>query len=425
MALLDRLLSRAPEPETRDISANEAWARDIVSGNTTAAGVNVTQDNALNYVTVYACVRLIAESIASLPIDTFQKVKGENRSLRTPLWLDQPNIEMTRFEFIERCLGSLLLWGNAYIYVVRDLTTGAVVELWPINPAAVTVERDEANNLRYVVDGKPVPTGVVLHIKAFPNPTSPLGLSPVAVGRQAIAAGMATDTYAAKFWANGASPQGLLTLEGQLDDTDRKQLEQAWNNTYGSANKAHKTAVLSGGAKYTPITMPAEDSQFLQTRSFQVDEIARLFRVPPHKIGDLTRSTFSNIEHQAIEFVVDTLRPWMVRLELSLSGLLLPSQYVKFNERALLRGDTKSQAEALHILWQDGAINHNEMRDKLELESISEGDTYYVPLNMAPVDAANEPKLTDKASAYAALVNAGVDPNAAASAVGFNFGPQE
>lgn len=422
MGFYNRFIRNGPSQEERSITSD--WAAGILDPTLNTAGVTVTPYVALNYVAVFACVRLISESIASLPIDVFRNTKSQRTEVGAPKWITRPNIEMTKFEFLERVLGSLCLWGNSYNLVTRD-NFGNVIEIWPVDPARVGVVRDNYTyNLTYVIGGQNLTREDVLHIKAFPSPSQAIGLSPISAGRAAISAGMATDAYAGAFWGNGAHPAGLLTVNNPNPDDDYMQrLEAGWNKNHGGAKNANKTAVLQGDIKYQALSLPAEDSQFLQTRKFQTEEIARLFRVPPHMIGDLDRATFSNIEHQSIDFVVHTLRPWMVRVEDALSGLLPNGQYTKFNESALLRGDSQSQAEAFKVAWEHGVINSNTWREKLDLPPVKDGDAYYAPLNMAPVGQDKTATVKDLALAVAALVGSGMAIDEALAAVGLKDTP--
>ena len=415
MGIINRLFNAGTgSDETRSFEFG-----DLLSPRT--AGVSVTETTALNYVTVFACVRLLSESVASLPVDVFRKQNKQRTEVAAPSWLETPNVEMTLFEVVERSMASLCLWGNAYLLTTRN-AQGSVVELWPLDPSRVSVDRDTASNdLVYLVDGERLTRSQVLHIKAFTSPSSLQGLSPIAVGRSAIAAGIATDNFANTFWSNGARPNGILHVpeSNGTDDNDyAKRLLAGWNQNHSGAGNGNKTALLLGGITYEAISVPAEDAQFLGTRKYQVEEIARLYRVPPHMVQDLSRSTFNNIEHSSIDFVVHSLRPWLVRLEAAFSGLLPTGQYVKFNEGALLRGDAQSQAESLKIAWEHAIISSNEWRQKLDMEPIADGDAFYAPLNFAEVGAQREPTLAEKAQAVAALVQAGMDIGEAKRLVG-------
>lgn len=388
MGLYNYFFGNTPEEE-RDLTFQQLWGADIQSSSIYNAGRSV--ENSLSFVAVFACVRLLSETIAGLPLDTYRKTTGLPKELRNPIWLDTPNKETTRFEFIEQIVTSLTLWGNAYVLKLED-NVGSILELWVLNPAHVTPFRNGSNDIDYRVGTQTIPGRSVIHFKGFSMPGELEGLSPVSIARQAVNAGLSTDKYAVNFWENGAHPSGVIEVPDKLKDEDVKVLRRAWNSQHQGSKNAYKTAILTSGANYSPISIPADNAQFLQTRKFQVNEIARLFRVPPHMIGDLERSTNNNIEHQGIEFVQYTLAPWLSRIEDKLSLQLPRGQYVKFNEKALLRGDTSAQSESLRTAWEHGAISINEWREKLDQEPIDGGDSYFVPLNFVELTKALAPE---------------------------------
>lgn len=421
MGIRNLFTPTAQDDEAR--SQSLSWANtDPVLGTSTNAGIPVTNTGAVsNYAVVYHCIRLLSETVASLPLDTYTKRNEAASLLPSPAWLAKPNTEQNSYEFMEQVLSSLLSWGNAYLVKVYS-TKGVLLELWVLDPSQVVVTRDEASKkITYVIGGKPYDESVILHIKAFTLAGSLTGLSPISVGREAIAAGMATDQYASKFWSNGAHIAGILELDGEADDEWIKKTRAAWQQAYSSTKNAHKVAVLTGGAKYQSMALPQEDAQFLETRKFQVNEIAtRIFNIPAHMAGDLDRATFSNIEHQAIQFVTYTLRPWLVRIEMALNELLPPSQYLKFNEKALLRGDNLSQATYLKTAVQGGLMNLDEARGKIDLPPLpnGEGQHFYMPLNLAAIDGAEQLSIQEKINAVGGLIRAGFDPAESLKVVG-------
>lgn len=425
MGLIQRLIGNSELEERLIGNVPGVWPsdREYLFGNSNPSGVSVTESTALNYVSVFACVRAISEDIASMPIDVYSKQLGSTYALDCPYWLVTPNKEHTRFEFMERVLASLLLWGNAYIYVVHD-DVGEILELWPLDPSKIEVRRNQStNDIEYEVDNKAtLGTDEVLHIKAFPSPSGIVGLSPITVGRSAISAGIATDTYAGTFWGNNAQPAGVISMPDDLDEDDAKRTLRIWNTTHQGARNSNKVGVLANGASYNPISIPAEDSQFLQTRVFQVAEIARLFRVPPHIIGELSHATFSNIEQQSLEYVTRSLAPWVYRVECSLNTLLPPDMYVKLNEKGLLRGDSAAQMDTLRTAFQNGWINTDEARDKLEMAPLPDGkgEQYFVPLNMRSLDD-DDMTLRERIGLFTQLITVGVDANAASAITGLGL----
>lgn len=278
------------------------------------SGINVSETRAMQTSAVYACVKILAETVASLPLHLYKKGKNGKNTFaeQHPLYgclYETPNEEMTSFEFRETMMTSLLLWGNAYARIIRK--QGHVTELWYLKPQNMTVERDGATGkIKYTyTDDVTNETFVykpnqVFHIKGL-SYDGVTGISPIGQAREAVGLALATEEYGAKFFGNGARPGGVLEHPGTLKDPER--LRESWNKVYQGTRNSHKVAVLEEGMKYHTIGIAPEDAQFLETRKYQVNEICRIFRVPPHLVGDLERATFSNIEHQSIEFVQHTM----------------------------------------------------------------------------------------------------------------------
>lgn len=324
----------------------------------TSSGKAVNETTAMRTTAVYACVRILAEAIAGLPLHIYQyKPDGGKEQLPGhPLYHllhDAPNPEMTSFIFRETLMSHLLIWGNAYAQVIRD-GRGQVVGLYPLLPNRMEVKRAangalvytyrrdmEESRLRPEAGTVTLSQDEVLHIPGL-GFDGLIGYSPIAMAKNAIGMALATEEYGAAFFANGAQPGGVLEHPSVIKDPQR--VKDSWNAAYQGSGNAHRVAVLEEGMKFQSIGIPPEQAQFLETRKFQINEIARIFRVPPHMVGDLEKSSFSNIEQQSLEFVKYTLDPWVVRWEQSLQQtLLLPSEkaalFIKFNLDGLLRGD--------------------------------------------------------------------------------------
>lgn len=317
----------------------------------TSSGKTVNERTAMQTTAVYACVRILAETIASLPLHTYKYTKdGKEKATEHQLYYllhDEPNPEMTSFVFRETLMSHLLLWGNAYAQIIRD-GRGQVVALYPLLPDKMRVDRNTSGELYYEYHSD---KGVyifnkddVLHIPGL-GFDGLIGYSPIAMAKNAIGMAMATEEYGASFFANGANPGGVLEHPGVVKDP--KKIRDSWNQVYQGSSNAHRIAVLEEGMKFQQIVIPPEQAQFLETRKFQINEIARLFRIPPHMVGDLEKSSFSNIEQQSLEFVKYTLDPWVIRWEMSMQkALLLPSEkrtyFIKLNVDGLLRGDYQS-----------------------------------------------------------------------------------
>ena len=372
---------------------------DALGGNKSTAGVSVNENTALKSTAVFACVRVLAETIASLPLFVYRRIdRGKEKATEHPLYQilhDRPNEEMTSFTFRETLMGHLALWGNAYAEIVRD-RGGRVRELWPLRPDKTWPERDKtAKKLRYKLilpDGEGVilPGDRVLHIPGL-SFDGLVGYSPIRLAREAIGLSLAAEEFGARFFSNGARPGGVLEHPNSLSEEAQKRLRQSWNEMHQGLDKQHRIAILEEGMTYKQIGIPPEDAQFLETRKFQLNEIARIYRVPPHMIGDLDKATYSNIEQQSIDFVVNTIRPWLVRWEQAInSKLLTPSEqkkyFAEFKVDGLLRGDIESRYKAYATARQWGWMSANDVRELENMNPIEGGDVYLIPLNMIPAD---------------------------------------
>ena len=378
--------------------------RFFLGGST--SGKTVTERSAMQMTAVYSCVRILAEAIAGLPLHlyTYKEDGGKEKAIGHPLYLllhDEPNPEMSSFVFRETLMTHLLLWGNAYAQIIRN-GKGEVVALYPLMPNRITVDRDSSGQLFYSYqmnnsDAPTMKTGTVilkpsdvLHIPGL-GFDGLVGYSPIAMAKNAIGLAIATEEYGAKFFANGATPGGLLEYPGTVKDPDR--VRESWNKGFSGSQNAGKVAILEEGMKYTPISIAPEQAQFLETRKFQINEIARIFRVPPHMVGDLEKSSFSNIEQQSLEFVKYTLDPWVVRWEQSLSrALFTPEEkkqnFFKFNVEGLLRGDYQSRMNGYATARQNGWMSANDIRELENLDRIPAedgGDLYLINGNMLPL----------------------------------------
>ena len=341
---------------------------------------------------VYACVRILAEAIASLPLHVYEYQDDGGKKLvhDHPLYYllhDEPNPEMTSFVFRETLMSHLLIWGNAYAQIIRD-GAGRVLGLYPLLPDKMEVQRDDRGNIYYVYsrnsDENPMfkeygniklKAEDVLHIPGL-GFDGLIGYSPIAMAKNAVGMTLACEEYGASFFANGANP-GVLK--------DPSKVRESWNSVYRGVNNAHKIAVLEEGMKYQQIGIPPEEAQFLETRKFQINEIARLYRIPPHMVGDLDKSSFSNIEQQSLEFVKYTLDPWVIRWEQSLQrSLLLPGEkgkyFIKLNVDGLLRGDYQSRMNGYAVGRQNGWFSANDIREMENMNPIpdEEGGNLYL-----------------------------------------------
>lgn len=394
----------APKVEDRTVGSSFTF----FMGNS-SSGKTVTERSAMQMTAVYACVRILSEAVAGLPLHFYRyKADGsKEKAIDSNLYHllhDEPNPEMSSFVFRETLMTHLLLWGNAYAQIIRN-GKGEVIALYPLMPNKMSVDRDENGKLYYTytrsdcepnaMNGSSVVLEPkdVLHIPGL-GFDGLVGYSPIAMAKNAIGLAIATEEFGSKFFANGAAPSGVLEHPGTIKDPSR--VREAWQSQFGGSGNSGKVAVLEEGMKYTPISISPEQAQFLETRKFQINEIARIFRVPPHMVGDLEKSSFSNIEQQSLEFVKYTLDPWVVRWEQSLSRSLLSEDekkqyFFKFNLEGLLRGDYQSRMNGYAIARQNGWMSANDIRELEDLDKLSPeqgGDLYLVNGNMLPLKKA-------------------------------------
>ena len=370
------------------------------------SGKRVTEQSAMQMTAVYSCVRILSEAVAGLPLHLYKynDKGGKEKAIEHPLYRilhDEPNPEMTSFIFRETLMTHLLLWGNAYSQIIRN-GKGEIVALYPLMPNKMKVDRDENGVLYYEYthssDEADTMKNTTVRLSSYDVLHIPglgfdglVGYSPIAMAKNAIGMAIACEEYGAKFFANGAAPSGVLEHPGVIKDPQR--VRDSWQSTYGGTANAHRVAVLEEGMKYTPISISPEQAQFLETRKFQINEIARIFRVPPHMVGDLEKSSFSNIEQQSLEFVKYTLDPWVIRWEQALSRALFTeeektSMFIKFNLEGLLRGDYVSRMNGYATARQNGWMSANDIRELENLDLIPDeqgGNLYLINGSMLPL----------------------------------------
>ena len=398
MGLFSNIFKARDKPQNRTTGSNYSF----FFGGTTS-GKPVNEHTAMQMTAVYSCVRILAEAVAGLPLHLYKynASGGKEKALSHPLYFvlhDEPNPEMSSFVFRETLMTHLLLWGNAYAQIIRN-GKGEVIALYPLMPNRMSVDRDSSGALYYTYtkysDEAPTMKGMTVTLRpsdVFHIPglgfDGLVGYSPIAMAKNAIGMAIACEEYGAKFFANGAAPGGVLEHPGTIKDPQK--VRDSWNAAYQGSSNSHRVAVLEEGMKYQPIGISPEQAQFLETRKFQINEIARIFRVPPHMVGDLEKSSFSNIEQQSLEFVKYTLDPWVIRWEQAISrSLLRPDEkklyFAKFNVDGLLRGDYVSRMNGYATARQNGWMSANDIRELENLDRIPPelgGDLYLINGNM-------------------------------------------
>lgn len=385
----------------RDKPQNAVSAATLFSFGTSGSGKPVTARTAIQVSAVYACIRVIAETVASLPFSVYeQNEKGSQKALNHPLFHllhDEPNPEMTSFIWREAMLAHLLLWGNSYSQILRA-GRGNIIGLYPLLPDHMEVDRNDQGHLTYTystTNGQQVKLRPedVLHIPGL-GFDGIMGYSPVAIERNAVGLSIAAEEFGSKFFGNGATPSGILTHPNTVKNP--KALRESWMEAYGGSSNANRVAILEEGMTFSRISMPNNEAQFLETRKFQVEEICRIYRVPPHMIADLDHATFSNIEHQSIDFAVHTIRPWLVRIEQAINRTLFSEKekghfYCQFNLDGLMRGSYKERMEGYAIARQNGWMSANDIRELENMNPVPAeegGDAYLVNGNMIPIKRA-------------------------------------
>jgi HK97 family phage portal protein len=378
----------------------------LVVGRETATGVKVTNNTALNCVPYFAGVRLISETIGQLPLIEYRRLepRGKERATDRILYRllhDAPNPEMSAISFKETMQGHLITWGNAFAEIQWN-PDGYPEALWPLRPDMMRVGRDEVT--KEIIYAYRLPDGTTVRLPAYRVFHIPgfgfdglIGYDTIYLAREAIGMALAMEEYGARFFGNGANPGGVLEHPNVLKQDAQDRLRKNWNDMHQGLSNQHRIAILEEGMKYHQVGIPPENAQFLESRKFQLGEIARLLHIPPHMIGDLERATFSNIEHQAIEYVTHTITPWFVRWEQTCNRkLLLPFErgvfFFEFLSDALLRGDTAARASFYKELFYMGAMSPNDIREKENLNPIDDdgADKYYVQQNMIPMELAGK-----------------------------------
>ena len=419
--------------ETR---ADNQFVEPLIPGRpayTQPSGVEVTPDSSIRMSTVYACVRLLGDTISSLPLGAYVR-RGRNRISYSsvygeqPEWVNRPNPEATRLEFFEQVIASLNLHGNAFILTIRD-GNNEVIELYCVHPDDVRIERlapgdpivykmrDDFGNF-----SRTLTRNEMVHIPMFRLPGSHYGLGPIGAARLTVGAAIAADTYAAAYFGNAANPGGVIEVPGDLTEDQAQDIYRQWNMSHAGPYRAGKIGIISGGAEFKPLQLNAADSQLLESRRFNVEDIARLFRVPVSLLGHPVAGamSFASVEAQNLSFVQHSLRPLLERIEQALSPLLPERDgFIKFNLDALLRGTTLERFEAYTKGLREGFLSLNDVRSVEDLAPLGEaGDQYRVPLQNIDASDAPEVGMKLRAEIIAQLVQVGFDPEAVLKALG-------
>ncbi len=398
--------------EDRAISFQTVWGAGADLDTVNPSGVNINQNSAFEVVAFWSAVSLISDTIATLPVDSFIRQDGTRRPYRPrPAWVDQPDVDMTRQAHYQQVLVSLLVNGNSYTRIFRN-GAGDVVNLICLDPSTVQVKRSAVGRKIFIVDGedKTLSSDDIVHITDLIQPGSLTGLSRVERLKEALGLSSAMQTFAARFFGSGATTQGIIEFPGNLTPDQAKQLRDGFDSAHRGFRRAHKTGVLSGGASYKQTTVPNDAAQFLESRRFSVEEIARAFNIPLSMMGVPGTQSYASVEQNAIQFVTHTLRPYIEKLEWAYSRLLPVEAFLAFNTNGLLRGDFNSRITAYATGLQSGFMSVNDVRKLEDMSPAEGGDQYRVPLaNIALTDTGLVAE-NEKTNMVKALIQVGFDP---------------
>lgn len=402
MRILNSLRNIFSRSITSDkLTPNKAFEIGLDWAPQASSGEQVSPQTALGITAYLAAIRAISEDVAKLPLKVFRDNGDSKEQLNNhPLQslLDWPNNEMTAMSFRETLTSHALGWGGGYAEIQRD-GAGRAVALWILPPQDVSIKRTDSGELFYQIrlsGGRAIRLNPqdVLHIRG-------LGLDGItsyvlaSIAREPLGVALALNKFTGSYFGNSANPSGYLSHPGHLSEAALKNLRESLQRRYSGSANAGKTMILEEGMEYNASSHTPEQAQLTQLKQFTIDEVARLFRIPPHKIGSLLRATFSNIEHQSLEYVTDTLQPWATRweqeIERKLTGARVVDVYVRHNFSALLRGDAASRAQYYQLMMQNGLMSRNEIRKLEELPPVVDGDVCFVPVNLQPADRAINP----------------------------------
>lgn len=401
MSLRSRLaalfaIRTSPENPASDLSNPSTWLWDALGSGKSSSGQNVNETTALALTTVYACVRVLAEGVASIPLNVYERLPKGGKDVANDhpnyeLLHDRPNPDQTSFSWRETVMAHLGLRGNAFCE--KEYTgRGTIKALWPIAPNRVLVKRVGGQKMFQISTGtrtELLSSDEILHIPGL-GYDGLQGYSPIRIAAEAIGLGLAAQEHGARFFENGAEIGGILEHPGRLSPQAKTNLRESFEAKHRGTANAHRAFIAEEGMKWTQVGLSNRDSQYLETRKFQVSEIARVYRVPPHMIGDLERATFSNIEQQSIDFVVHTLRPWLVQIEQVLNWELFGDVktskfFCEFNVDGLLRGDSAARAAFYKDMVNTGIFSINDCRIKENMNPVEGGDERFIQGAMVPL----------------------------------------
>ena len=407
--------------EQRAISFQTVWGSGADIEMLNPAGVNINQKTAFEIVAFFSAVSLISDTISTLPVDCLYRKDGEIYPFRPrPVWVDQPDVDNTRQAHYQQVLVSLLTDGNSFTRIFRD-GNGEIVNLVVLDPLSVEIRRNALGRKMFIVTGEKdaLSSAEIVHITDLLEPGALRGVSRVTKLNNALGVASALQSYAATFFGSGATTSGVIEFPGPLLTKEQAQtLQEGFDSRHKGWKKAHKTGILSGGAVYKQTTVPNDSAQFLESRRFSVEEIARAFNIPLHMLGVPDTASYASVEQNAIQFVTHTLRPYVEKLEWAYTQLLPNPAYIKFNVNGLMRGDYATRIQSYSVGSQAGFLSVNDIRRMEDMRSVLGGDVYRVPLANVNLSAADLPEQEGKIAMATKLINAGFDPESTLAALG-------
>jgi HK97 family phage portal protein len=410
--------------EERAISFQSIWGAGDSFAFTTEAGTNIDQVQAMKINAFYSCVLLISDTISTLPIDSFIRRDGDRVPYRPqPAWIQRPDVDLLRSEHYQQVLISLLLDGNAFVRVFRD-NSGQVINLVVIDPYRVRVTRNKVTReIEYIIDEYqevPVSKRDMIQITEMRKAGELRGMSRVTELKDNLGLSSALQSFASRFFGQGATTSGIIETPQGLNSEQAKQLVDGFNSRHNGFRKAHKTGLLTGGAKFVRTGVNPDEAQMLDSRKLAIEEVARIFRVPPHMIGVTTpgAQSYASVEQNSINFVTHTLRPYIAKIEDAYSVLLPQGAFIKFNVDGLLRGDFGARMSGYSIGSQAGFLSVNDIRRFEDLRPVEGGDVYRVPLANVDLAAAALVETDRKILMAQRLVTTGFNPSAVLAALG-------
>jgi len=411
--MLNKLFNNS---EQRAISFQSIWGAGDSLAFTTSAGTNIDENTAMQISAFYSCVLLISDTISTLPMDIYIRRDGNRVPYRPrPEWINQPDIDVSRIEHFQQVLVSLLIDGNAFVRIYRD-NQGNIINLVVLDPLKVEITRDNVTRklaYRYELEqGTLIPKNDLLHLTEIRRPGYVRGISRVTELKENLGLASALQEFASRFFGTGANLGGYIEHPAQLTKEQSTDLADAFRGAHKGLRKSHKVGVLSGGAKFTKTAAAPDEAQMLESRKLAIEEVARMFRVPPHMLAITTPGamSYASVEQNNINFVTHTLRPYIAKIEEAYSKLLPTEAFLRINVDGLLRGDFQTRMQGYSIGSQAGFLSINDIRKLEDMTPVDSGDTYRVPLANVNLPAANLVETDKKVSMAQKLVIAGFDP---------------